>query len=78
MFDVLSFVVMAASIVSTVFNNYAKDWVFIVWSATNAYWCCLDFYYGLYSQSILFAVYFVIAVHGIYVRYYLKRRKHAK
>lgn len=64
-----SFVVMALSIVATYYNNYRKRWVFIVWAFTNLFWIVYDTYAGLYGQAILFCVYFLLAIHGIYINY---------
>jgi len=57
--------VTIASLVGTVANIYKKQWCFIIWLATNAIWCGYDFYKGLYSQSILFFIYFLLAIWGL-------------
>ena len=60
-----TYLITIASIIGTVANIYKKKWCFILWLFTNALWCAVDAYKGLYSQAILFAVYFVLAVWGL-------------
>jgi nicotinamide riboside transporter PnuC len=54
-----------ASLIGTVANIYKKQWCFIIWLFTNSIWCAVDYYQGLYSQSALFAVYFLLAIWGL-------------
>lgn len=54
-----------ASLIGTIANVYKKRWCFIIWLFTNAFWCGYDFYKGLYSQSVLFLIYFIISIIGI-------------
>lgn len=63
--EYISYIVTAVSIAATIANAFKKRWCFIAWLFTNAFWCAYDFYIGAYSQSILFAVYFVISVIGL-------------
>jgi hypothetical protein len=39
---------------------------FWIWAFTNASWAIVDFWYGLYSQGVLFSIYFILAVYGWY------------
>jgi len=52
------------SIVGVVANIYHKRWCFYLWMYTNFAWAMVDLYYGIYAQSILFGVYFGLAVVG--------------
>lgn len=63
--EYISYIVTAVSIAATIANAFKKRWCFIAWLFTNAFWCAYDFCIGAYSQSILFAVYFVISVIGL-------------
>ena len=54
-----------ASLIGTTANIYKKRWCFIIWLFTNAFWCGYDLCKGLYSQSILFFVYFILAIVGL-------------
>lgn len=63
--EYISYIITAVSIAATIANAFKKRWCFIAWLFTNAFWCVYDFYIGAYSQSVLFAVYFVISVIGL-------------
>jgi len=52
------------SIIGVILNNHRRIECFYIWMFTNAMWCVVDVWYGVYSQAVLFAVYFVLAVHG--------------
>ena len=54
-----------ASLIGTLANIYKKRYCFIIWLFTNAFWCGYDLYKGLYSQAILFFVYFILAIVGV-------------
>ncbi len=58
-------IITIASIIGTVANIYRKRWCFAVWLCTNAFWFAYDAYHGLWSQALLFAVYFGLSVHGL-------------
>jgi hypothetical protein len=58
--------VSIASLVGVVANIYHKKWCFIIWTFTNAIWCVYDFFLGAYEQSLLFLVYFALALWGLY------------
>lgn len=60
-----TFIVTALSLVGTVANVYKKRWCFVLWLFTNLFWCLYDFYLKIYSQSVLFLVYFLLAIWGL-------------
>ena len=60
-----TWLITAASIIGVVANIYKRRWCFWVWTVTNFLWCAIDFKAGLYAQSALFAVYFVLAIWGL-------------
>ena len=64
MFD-WSILITIASIIGTIANIYKKRWCFIIWLFTNGFWCIYDLTIGAYSQAILFAIYFGLAIHGL-------------
>ena len=57
-------IITALSIFGVILNIKKRRECFYVWAFTNGTWCAVDFYYGLYAQSALFAVYFCLAVYG--------------
>jgi len=54
------------SLIGVVANVYKKKWCFILWIVTNAFWCVWDFKEGILSQAILFFVYWLLAIWGLY------------
>lgn len=47
--------------------NVKRDWRgFIFWAAANVGWIVIDFRAGLYAQSLMFGVFLVLALWGIY------------
>jgi len=59
-------IITIVSIIATIANVYQKKWCFVVWFFTNAFWTVYDFMIGAYAQSVLFAVYTVLAIMGMY------------
>jgi len=66
MIDALSWIVSALALVGVVLNIYKRKECFYVWAVTNSCFGAYSFYKTAYSQSALFAVYFVLAIWGIY------------
>lgn len=62
----LFWLVTIASIVGTVANIYHKRWCFWVWACTNALWTAYDLWLGAYPQAALMAVYFGLAIVGLW------------
>ena len=54
------------SLLGVILNIYKSPIGFIVWIFTNAAWCYIDFKKGLKEQALLFAVYFMLALYGLY------------
>ncbi len=63
--NVIPYFVTAASIAGTLANAYQKRQCFYIWIFTNTFWCIYDIRLGLYSQSILYGVYLLIAFKGL-------------
>ena len=63
---IMSWIVTIASIVGVILNIRKNKLCFLIWSITNFSWMVIDFYYKLYSQSALFAVYFILAIYGLW------------
>ncbi len=61
----IGWIITALSILGVVLNIYKMRTCFYIWSVTNFAWMIIDWRAGLYSQSALFAVYFVLAIWGI-------------
>jgi len=54
------------SLVGVVLNIKRKKSCFAVWSFTNFVWAVIDFRTGLPEQGVLFSVYFVLAIWGLW------------
>lgn len=59
-----SWILAVVSLVGVVLNIHKRRSGFAVWMGTNAAWAVIDWRAGLYAQSALFAVYFVLAIWG--------------
>lgn len=54
------------SLTGVVANIYKKRWCFIVWAVTNFSWMIVDYRRGIKAQAALFAIYFLLALWGLY------------
>jgi nicotinamide riboside transporter PnuC len=61
-----SWVVSILALLGTVLNIYKKQACFVLWTVTNFYFCIYDFCIGATAQSALFAVYFILALWGLW------------
>lgn len=62
---IFPWIMAIASIVGVVANIYKKEWCFVLWIFTNGFWCIYDLQCGLYHQSALFLLYFILAFWGL-------------
>jgi nicotinamide riboside transporter PnuC len=62
----MMWVLTIMSLVGVVMNIKKMRACFYLWSVTNLCWSVYDFSIGAYAQSALFAVYFLLAVWGIF------------
>ena len=53
------------SIIGVILNIKKRRECFICWMVSNGCWAVVDFYHGIYAQSVLFAIYFCLAIYGI-------------
>ena len=54
------------SLIGVVLNIRKRRECFYIWGATNFGWVIIDYQAGLYAQSFLFIIYFILALWGIY------------
>lgn len=59
------YVITVLSIVGIVLNIKKRRESFIIWACTNASWGYVDYKAGIYSQAVLFSIYFGLAIWGI-------------
>ena len=62
----LTWLLTALSLVGVVLNIKHHRSCFYIWAVTNACWAGVDWYKGVYAQATLFAVYFVLALYGMW------------
>ncbi len=63
--DFISWIVTILSIVGVILNIKKLRICFVIWIVTNGFWMIYDFVNGLYSQSLLFLIYLILAVWGV-------------
>lgn len=54
------------SLIGVVLNIYERRECFYIWAVTNFCWMIIDYRAGLLAQAVLFTVYLVLALWGIY------------
>jgi nicotinamide riboside transporter PnuC len=59
-----TWILVGMGIAGVILNNYKRKECFLLWGITSACWCAVDWYHGIYSQAVLFAIYFLLAIHG--------------
>ena len=64
--QIFTWAMAALSLVGVVLNIKKRRECFYVWAVTNAAWVVIDIYHGIYAQAALLAVYFVLAIWGIF------------
>ena len=56
----------AISLLGVILNIRKDRRAFYCWSFTNLSWAVIDYRAGLPEQAVLFAVYFLLALWGLY------------
>ncbi|MGN1043561.1 MAG: nicotinamide mononucleotide transporter [Acutalibacteraceae bacterium] len=62
----LSGVMSVIALAGTLMNAERNKWGFIFWLCSNLYMSVRFFVIGEYAQGVLFFVYFILAIRGIY------------
>lgn len=63
---VLSWVMSAIAFAGTVMNAERNKWGFVFWLISNLYMSVRFFVIKEYAQSVLFFLYFILAIRGIF------------
>jgi nicotinamide riboside transporter PnuC len=61
----MTWIITVLSIIGVILNIYKYKYCFIIWAFTNFAWMIIDYKAELYSQSLLFGLYFILAIWGI-------------
>ncbi len=64
--DLYMWVLAAISIAAVVLNIKKKVSCFYLFAVANLAWAVIDYYSGLTAQSVLFVVYFLLSIYGLY------------
>ena len=65
-YSIFKWIVTILSLTGVILNIKKKRLCFYIWAGTNFSWMVVDWIEGIYAQSTLFAVYFILAIWGIY------------
>jgi nicotinamide riboside transporter PnuC len=66
MFITITIILTILALLGVVLNIKKNIWCFYIWLVTNASWAVIDFYKGIPAQGVLFSIYTLLAVYGIY------------
>lgn len=64
--EILSWVMSGIALIGTLLNAERNKWGFVFWLVSNFYLTLKFWYIAEYAQSILFAIYTLLAIRGIY------------
>ena len=65
MIDLFYWVVTAAALVGVVLNIRKDSRCFMIWAFTNAAFALETWIYGAWNMTVLFSIYFVLAIWGL-------------
>lgn len=66
LWTVLSWLMSAIAFAGTVMNAERNKWGFVFWLISNLYMSVRFFVIKEYAQSVLFFLYFILAIRGIF------------
>lgn len=66
LFTIFTWLTTIASLIGVILNIKHDRRCFYIWFCTNSAWTFIDFYSGLYAQAMLFSIYTILALWGIY------------
>jgi nicotinamide riboside transporter PnuC len=66
MFTTITIILTILALLGVILNIKKNIWCFYIWLVTNASWAVIDFYKGIPAQGVLFSIYTLLAVYGIY------------
>jgi len=66
-FVLLTWIFTGLSLIGVILNIHKKRACFYVWGVTNAGWTVVDYQVGLVAQSVLFGIYFILALWGLWM-----------
>ncbi len=64
--EIVAWIITALSLCGVVLNIRRRRECFYLWSVSNIGWVAVDFHAGLYAQTALCGIYFVLSIWGIW------------
>ena len=65
--NALAVIMTGIALAGTLMNAERNKWGFACWLISNMYMCINFFILGAYAESVLFFVYFLLAIRGVFV-----------
>ena len=62
----MTWIIALVALAGTVLNICRKWQGFMFWLVSTSYWCLRNYNNGEYAQSFVFAIFFLLALYGIY------------
>jgi hypothetical protein len=66
LFNIFTGILTLLALLGVVLNIKKKIVCFYIWFFTNLSWAVVDFYKGIPMQGILFSIYTLLAVYGVF------------
>lgn len=73
MIVVLTWIFSIISLLGTILNSNMNKYGNFIWIFTNMFWLIYDFSIGAYAQSLLYFIYFLLAIYG-FIKWTMKEK----
>lgn len=73
MIVVLTWIFSIISLLGTILNSNMNKYGNFIWIFTNMFWLIYDFSIGAYAQSLLYFIYFLLAIYG-FIKWSMKEK----
>lgn len=73
MIVVFTWIFSIISLLGTILNSNMNKYGNFIWIFTNMFWLIYDFSIGAYAQSLLYFIYFLLAIYG-FIKWSMKEK----
>lgn len=73
MIVILTWICSIISLLGTILNSNMNKYGNFIWIFTNMFWLIYDFSIGAYAQSLLYFIYFLLAIYG-FIKWSMKEK----
>lgn len=73
MIVILTWIFSIISLLGTILNSNMNKYGNFIWIFTNMFWLIYDFSIGAYAQSLLYFIYFLLAIYG-FIKWSMKEK----